>query len=201
VSEVRPEATDQPAPTPVLTAKQAKRANATVTGMLIAVGLTIAVFLPVFFLNPGSKPEVYERNIDVAGVAAQAEGPAGYLPVSVELPKPWRANYARWNSGSSTHVPVWEVGYLTPKGQHIALAQTDKANPTWTAQATDNAPVTGDRRAGGESWELRDRGEGSKHLVLDKDGSTVILSGSAELDEFDTLAAAVVKELNAPATQ
>jgi hypothetical protein len=201
VSEVRPESTDQPAPTPVLTAKQAKRANATVTGMLIAIGLTIAVFLPVFFLNPSSKSEVYERNIDVASVAAQAEGTAGYLPLSVELPEPWRANYARWNSGSSSRVPAWEVGYLTPKGQHIALVQTDKANPTWTAQATDNAPVTGDRKSGGESWELRDRGEGEKHLVIEKDGDTVILSGGAELDEFDALAAAVVKELDAPATK
>jgi Protein of unknown function (DUF4245) len=201
VSEVRPPETGQPAPTPVLTAKQAKRANATVTGMLIAVGLTIAVFLPVFLLNPPSKSEVYERNIDVAGVAEQAEPAAGYLPAAVDLPAPWRANYARWNSGGSTQVPAWEVGYLTPKGQHIALVQTDKANPTWTSQSTDNAPVTSDRKAGGETWELRDRGEGRKHLVLEKDSHTVILSGAAELDEFDTLAAAVVNELDAPAAQ
>ncbi|EMY36180.1 hypothetical protein D477_000435 [Arthrobacter crystallopoietes BAB-32] len=200
MSEVRPEQNDQPAPTPVLTAKQAKRANATVTGMLIALGLSIALFLPVFFLNPSSKSEVYERNINVAGVAQQAEGAAGYLPVAAELPEPWKANYARWNSGGSAKVPAWEVGYLTPNGQHIALVQTDQANPTWTAQQTENAPVTSDRQAGGETWELRDRGEGKKHLVLDKDGYTIILSGRGELDEFDTVAAAVVKALDtAPA--
>ncbi|WP_083339537.1 DUF4245 domain-containing protein [Arthrobacter crystallopoietes] len=195
MSEVRPEDSDQPAATPVLTAKQAKRANATVTGMLIALGLTIAIFLPVFFLNPASKSEVYERNIDVPGTASQAAATAGYEPLTVELPEPWRANYARWNTGGTGAVPSWEVGYLTPKGQHIALTQTDKANPTWIAQTTDNAPITSDRQAGGESWELRDRGEDRKHLVLEQDGFTVILSGGADLDEFDTLGTAVVEEL------
>jgi hypothetical protein len=196
VSEVRPEDKDAPAATPVLTAKQAKRANATVTGMLIALGLTIAIFLPIFFLNPASKSEVYERNIDVPGTASQAAATAGYEPLAIELPEPWRANYARWNTGGTGAVPSWEVGYLTPKGQHIALTQTDKANPTWIAQTTDNAPITSDRQAGGQSWELRDRGEDRKHLVLEQDGFTVILSGGADLDEFDTLGAAVVEELS-----
>jgi hypothetical protein len=195
VSEVRPEeSTDVPVK-PVLTAKQANRAKAPVVGMLIAVGLTLAVLLPVMFLNPGSKPEVYQRNIDVPGVALQAESTAGYLPLSADLPEGWTSNYARWNTGGTAQVPAWEVGYLTPGNQYIGLIQTDKANPTWISQATDNAPVTGERTVGA-AWELRDAGEGERSLVLERDGFTVILSGTADLDEFDVLATAVVDELD-----
>jgi hypothetical protein len=201
VSDVRPEEPTEPTGAaelpakPVLTAKQANRAKAPVVGMLLAVGLTLAVLLPVMFLNPGSKPEVYKRNIDVPGVALQAKSTAGYLPLAVDLPAGWSSNYARWNTGGTAGVPAWEVGYLTPGHEYIGLVQTDKANPTWISQATDNAPVTGDRKAGA-SWELRDSGKGERSLVLEHGDVTVILSGTAELDEFDVLATAVVKELD-----
>ena len=61
--------------------------------------------------------------------------------------------------------------------------------------------MTGTRNAGGRDWELRDTGKGEKSMVLAERGTTVILSGSATLEEFSTLAAAVVKSLesNPPA--
>jgi hypothetical protein len=212
VSEVRPEVPavppasgpdGQPAQSPdelpfkpVLTAKQAKRANQTIKGMVISVLLTVAVAIPVILLNPGSKPETYHRNIDVPAVALQAKASAGYLPVAPVLPEGWSANYARWSNGGTAQVPAWEAGYLTAGGQHIALTQTDKANPTWLADATGQAPVTGERRIGGADWELRDSGAGSKSLVLEDAGYTIVLTGGAELAEFDTLGSAVVSALD-----
>ncbi|HXF01582.1 MAG TPA: DUF4245 domain-containing protein, partial [Arthrobacter sp.] len=114
---------------------------------------------------------------------------------AVDLPEGWTSNYARWNTGGTAQVPAWEVGYLTPGEQYIGLIQTNKANPTWIGQVTNNAPVTGDRKAGA-TWELRDAGEGERSLVLKRGKDTVILSGTAELDEFDVLATAVVKALD-----
>ena len=99
-------------------------------------------------------------------------------------------------SGTGTGVPTWEVGYLTPKEAFIGLVQTRKANPTWLLQQTKNAPVTGNRNAGGQEWELRDTGKGERSMVLNHRGTTVVLSGSAQLDEFSVLAAAVVKSLD-----
>ncbi|NKX50452.1 DUF4245 domain-containing protein [Arthrobacter deserti] len=211
VSEVRPEvpaappapASGQapvPAPQeqqvkPILTAKQAKRANQTFKGMVISVLLTIAVAIPVVLMNPGSKPETYQRNTDVAAVALEAEPAAGYLPVVPPLPGGWPSNYARWSSGGTGAVPAWEAGYLTGGGHHIALTQTSKANPTWIAQATGGAPVTGQRRIGGADWELRDSGAGPRSLVLEQSGYTVILKGEADLAEFDALGAAVADDL------
>jgi hypothetical protein len=93
-------------------------------------------------------------------------------------------------------VPTWEVGYLTPKEAFIGLVQTRKANPTWLLQQSKNAPVTGTREAGGQEWELRDTGKGERSMVLNHRGTTVVLIGDAELDEFATLATAVVKSMD-----
>jgi hypothetical protein len=209
VSDVRPEVPavppasgPDPAPAPegqpakpILTAKQAKRANQTIKGMVISVLLTVAVAIPVILLNPGSKPETYHRVIDVPGVAIEAEPAAGYLPVVPAVPEGWSSNYARWNAGGAAKVPAWEAGYLTAGGHHIALTQTNKGNPTWLAQATEEAPATGQRRIGGADWELHDRGAGNKSLVLEESGYTIVLKGGAELAEFDVLGTAVVNEL------
>ena len=102
----------------------------------------------------------------------------------------------RTPAASGSGVPTWEVGYLTPKESFIALVQTRQANPTWLLQQVKSAPVTGTRSAGGRDWELRDTGKGDKSMVLsDAAGTTVVLTGSAQLEEFTTLAAAVVKDL------
>src|SRR4029453_1191532 len=114
----------------------------------------------------------------------------------------FRPNYARWESGTGTGVPTWEVGYLTPKEAFIGLTQTRKANPTWILQKVSNAPVTGTRSAGGKDWELHDSGKGNRSLVLDYRGTTIILAGTASLAEMSLLATKVIEAVdrNAAAT-
>src|SRR6478609_5999172 len=100
---------------PVIRAAAAKRANASVIGMIIALVLSIAAFLPVVLMNPAPKSDGYRPSIDVAGIAANAAGVAGFTPVAPQAGDGYRANYARWESGIATGVATWEVGYLTPK--------------------------------------------------------------------------------------
>lgn len=197
-----PDTSGQPPVRPVIAAAAAKRANASVMGMIIALVVSIAAFLPIVLMNPSPKTDGYRPNINVSATAQNAAGVAGFTPVAADTGDTFHANYARWESGAGTGVPAWEVGYLTPKESFIALVQTRQANPTWILQQTKSAPVTGTRNAGGRDWELRDTGKGEKSMVLADRGTTVILSGSATLDEFSTLAAAVVKSLesNPPAS-
>ena len=196
-----PDTSGQPPVKPVIAPAAAKRANASVMGMIIALVVSIAAFLPIVLMNPAPKTDGYRPNINVGAVAQNAADVAGFTPVTADTGDTFRANYARWESGAGSGVPAWEVGYLTPKESFIALAQTRQANPTWLLQQTNGAPVTGTRNAGGRDWELRDTGKGEKSMVLAERGTTVILSGSASLEEFSTLAAAVVKSLesNPPA--
>jgi len=188
-------AADAPVVKPVIRAAAAKRANASVIGMIIALVVSVAAFLPIVLMNPAPKSEGYRPNVDVSAVAANAAGVAGFTPVAPNTGDTFSPNYARWESGTASGVPTWEVGYLTPKESFIGLVQTAKANPTWLLQETKNAPVTGSRNAGGLDWELRDTGKGEKSMVLAHKGTTVILTGTAQLDEFAVLADAVVKSL------
>ena len=190
-----PAPADQPVK-PVIRAAAAKRANASVIGMIVALVLSIAAFLPVVLMNPAPKSDGYRPSIDVAGIAANAAGVAGFTPVAPRAGDGYRANYARWESGIATGVATWEVGYLTPKDSFIGLVQTRQSNPTWLRDQTKSAPVTGTRNAGGKDWELRDTGKGEKSMVLNYRGTTVVLSGPATLAEFSTLGAAVVAALD-----
>ncbi|MGP0222707.1 DUF4245 domain-containing protein [Paenarthrobacter sp. NCHU4564] len=194
-----PDATDAPFK-PVIPAKAAKRANASVIGMVIALVLCVLAFLPVVLMNPAPKGEGFRPEVDVASAARNAGDVAGFTPVTPDTGDTFTPNYARWESGTSTGVPTWEVGYLTPKEAFIGLTQTSQANPTWVLQQTGNLPLTGTRNAGGQEWELRDSGKDKRSMVLEYRGTTIILSGTASLDEFAELAAAVVKSADqAPA--
>ncbi len=181
---------------PVIPAAAAKRANASIIGMIIALVVSIAAFLPIVLMNPAPKSDGFRPDIDVSAVAGNAADVAGFTPVTPDTGDTFSPNYARWEAGTGTGVPTWEVGYLTPKEAFIGMVQTRKANPTWLLQQTKNAPVTGTRQAGGQEWELRDTGRGEKSMVLNHRGTTVVLSGEAQLDEFAVLAAAVVKSLD-----
>jgi hypothetical protein len=180
---------------PVIRAAAAKRANASVIGMIVALVLSIAAFLPVVLMNPTPKSDGYRPDVNVSAIAKNAGGVAGFTPVAPDTGGTFRSNYARWESGSGSGVAAWEVGFLTPKESFIGLVQTRQSNPTWLQQQTKSAPVTGTRAAGGRDWQLRDTGKGEKSMVLDYRGTTVVLSGPAQLEEFSVLAAAVVKSL------
>ena len=84
-----------PAVKPVIAAGAAKRATASVVGMLLAMLSTVAIVLVIVWLNPQQKAESYRSNIDVAAVSADAADTAGFTPVAPVLPEGWSANYAR----------------------------------------------------------------------------------------------------------
>ncbi|MGG5171974.1 DUF4245 domain-containing protein [Pseudarthrobacter sp. J1738] len=180
---------------PVLAPGAAKRANASVIGMIIALVVTIAVFVPILLLNASPKSQGYRPTVNVTAIASDAADVAGFTPVAPSLPQGWSPNYARWESAGSSGVATWETGFLSPKEGFVGISQTRQANPTWLLQKTDTAPVTGTRTVGGKDWELRDNGKGTPHMVLNYRGTTVILSGRAKLEEYDVVAAAVVRAL------
>lgn len=184
---------------PVIAPGAAKRANASVIGMLLAMLSTVAIVLTIVWLNPQQKAETYRPDINVAAVSANAADTAGFTPVAPELPEGWSANYARWNPAGADGVSFWDVGYVTPNNTFIALRQSGTANPTWTATQAQNAPVTGTRAVVGRDWELRDKPKGERSLVLVSGGTTIVLTGEADFKDFDILAASAAELLDAEA--
>lgn len=182
--------------TPVLTAKQAKRANASSIGMFIATAVTLGLVLFVVLLNPTHTAETYTRDVDVATIASEAEDAAGYLPAAAELPDGWTSNYARWTGTASDGVAFWEVGYLTPEREFIQVTQTNNSNPTWLSQRLDDSVPSGQRVIDGVTWELLDSTSGDVFLTTEQDGFMLILNGTADLTQFDVLGSAVLAKLN-----
>lgn len=182
---------------PVISKSAAKRANASVRGMILSLAACMVAFFAVMAMNPYKDADTYQRDVDVTQIAQQAAGPADFTPLAPSLPDGWSANHARWNQNSTGGVPNWQVGYVTGSTHYIELTQTTAANPTWIAQKTEQAPVTGKRAIGGQKWQLRDNPEGKTSMILQLDGTTVVLTGKADFDEFDKLGAAVVTALKA----
>lgn len=180
---------------PTIAAGAAKRANASIAGMLLAIFSTIAIVLTVIWLNPQQKAESYRMDIDVAGIASHAADTAGFTPLAPVLPDGWYANYARWNPAGTDGVAFWDVGYVTANNTFIALRQSVTANPTWTASQTQYAPVTGTRTVSGHDWELRDKPKEDRSLVLLDGDNTIVLTGAADFEDFDFLAKAATDSL------
>jgi len=185
---------------PVIAAAAAKRANASMVGMLLAVLSTLAIVLTIVWLNPQRDAGAYRQTVDVAGIAANAADTAGFVPAAPKLPAGWYANYARWNSAGADGVAFWDVGFVTSANTFIALRQSADANPSWVAAQAEDAPVTGTRTISGHTWELRDKPKGDRSLVLKDGKTTIVLTGAAEFKEFDTLAAAATRAQAAPST-
>ncbi len=169
--------------------------------MVISVAVCLAIVIPIFLLSPGATTQSYERNVDVAAIADQAESSVGFAPLVPTLPDGWRSNFARIEGTAGTDVPRWEVGYLTPNDSFIQLTQTNQTNPTWIDQQAKGAPITGERTIEGVTWELRDRPEQGTVLNFTDGTNTVLLSGKASLEDFDTLAKNInLDALKTPAT-
>lgn len=189
--------TNPPPVKPVIAAGAAKRANASVIGMLLAMFSTVAIVLTIVWLNPEPKADTYRSDIDVAAVASHAADTAGFEPVAPDLPEGWSANYARWNPPGADGVAFWDVGYVTANDTFIALRQSITSNPTWLADQVQHAPVTGTRAINGTEWELRDKPKGDRSLILHVGDDVVVLTGAADFKDFDILAggaASVLKE-------
>ncbi|GAA1354382.1 DUF4245 domain-containing protein [Falsarthrobacter nasiphocae] len=181
--------TQSPA-TPVLTKKQAQRANSSVIGMLIAIGLSLALVLPVLLLVPQKKDDAFTRRVDVASIAAQAGTSQGFRPVAPSMPEDYPSNHAELSQGDQSKVPTWTVGYVTPSRTYMKFIQTNKANPTWLAQQT-KGPEAERRTEGGLAWTVYASGGNEQTWVARRGESTFLVSGEASSEDLARLAAAI----------
>lgn len=163
--------------------------------MVLSVLATLAIALVVVLLNPVNAERDYESTVDVAATAEQATATAGFTAVAPAVPEGWSANYARWNGAGTDQVEFWEAGYLTAEEDFAGFKQTAQSNPTWLSQQMDNAPATGTRSVDGTRWDLYEPADGDRHLVAELGGTTVLVSGSGDLEDLDILASAIQQDL------
>lgn len=181
---------------PVLTPAQAKRANQTLKGMIISVVLTVAVALPIIFINPGSKAETYRQPVDISAVASQAAADAAFIPWAPALPEGDYVNFARWLTGNIDGIKFWEFGVVTHDEKFVWVRQSADANPSWLATVTDNAAPAGEHLIDGVPWELRKKDK-SQVLVSKIGNSTIVLSSDDGIETLETLARLATAQVKA----
>jgi len=177
-----------------------RRSNQTTLNLVLALLASLAVVALIYLVVV--RPQSVEREpIDYAAVAADAQSDFD-VPLAVPaLPDGWSANRAEPVAGGADGVQSWQIGFLTPSGQYIELAQGVDANSTWVSEKTARTEATDTVLIGDTDWTVYDRrdvedpGNVAYALVSQFTRSTVVLSGTGTDAEFATLAESVSAEL------
>ena len=179
------------------------RQQQTLKNLVLALGASLLVVLVIVLLVPRTDTPV-DRDVDVVSIAEQAQI-ASDDPLAVpELPEGWRANAAELRTSEVDDVTAWYVGYLTPSDEYLGMYQGIEANPTWVAGQLARTAATGTTTIDGIEWTVYDNRESSVDvgnakygLTTEAGDSTFVLLGTATLDEFETLATALVPTIRA----
>ena len=198
----RPETPEETAARKAETSRK-HRASQTVVNLIWALVASLGVLLLAVLVVVRPDPPAPDP-IDYAAAAAGFEGTAGSTLAAPTLPRGWTANKAELQTVGG--VRTWYVGFVTPSGEFIALNQGVDANPTWQVNLLTPPDRPGLEGTGGEQlaevpWTVYDNrtaddaGNFAYALSAEFDESVVVLHGTADANEFRTLATAITEEL------
>lgn len=180
-----------------------RRQRQTVRNFAASLLASLAVVAIIVLIVPRSDKPI-ERDIDVPAVAAQAQPGIEQELAVPELPDGWRSNDASLRQSEADGVTAWYAGYLTPSDEYAGMYQGLGANPTWTADLLANTIATGVVTIDGVEWTVYDNRESDADvgnarygLVTEAGESTFVLLGTADPEEFETLARAIVPAIDA----
>ena len=93
-----------------------------------------------------------------------------------------------WDDGGVLH-----VGYVTPDGSYAEVRQTDGEQRGAVAEWVDDAEPIDTVTVSGRQWDIVESPESGKQgLVATVNGTTVVVTGKAELNELQELAGSLM---------
>lgn len=129
------------------------RASQSFRNLIAALIITLAVVAVIIFGVPRGEP-ASEREIDVAGIAADVESTMDSPVIVPEADDFWRVNAAELQGGATT---VWNVT-LAPAGENerdfVRVAQAFDADASWAPQLLNGTAPTETTRIGGLEWDV-----------------------------------------------
>jgi hypothetical protein len=180
-----------PAPSPAI-----QRANRMSAANMVRSLLPLVVICLVLvgWQSLQEKPDEGVRVVDPSSTVQLAAARASYpVLVPTGLSKDYRPTSARTDAGNATEGdPVTlEIGYLTPSEKFAGFVVSDDRRAAPLTAVLDGAEKRGTVEIGGATWTRETTQRGEAALVREAGGATVVVTGSAEDDELETVAAAV----------
>jgi hypothetical protein len=175
------------------------RANQTLRNLVYSLVATLVVVLVLVAVVVRPNPDA-RGTVDYHQVATDAQVDADVPLSNPDLPDTWTANDASLTT-STDGISTWYIGFITPDSQFISLKQGIAANETWVAQQLDLLAPTSTTDVGGLTWDVYDNREGKDpgnlaySMVTTVDGTSYVLSGTADTDEFTDLATDIAEDL------
>ena len=176
--------------------RAAKTPNNLVIALVASLGIVLFLVLVVVRANPApAEPVAYST------VAAQAQ-PGVDTPLATPvLPPGWNANAATLKPSADDSF-TWNIGFVTPENQFLALEQGIDTNTGWFSGFLGSALPTGSVNIDGIEWDVFDQrdaedpGNFAYSLTTTVDGSDFLLHGTAPDSEFSLFASALSAEIS-----
>ncbi|MCQ4210388.1 MULTISPECIES: DUF4245 domain-containing protein [Streptomyces] len=165
----------------------ASKGKKTVGSLVLSLGVCVvaAGVIYVFVPHDDSKEPTVKR-VDYTIELLTARRAASYPVAAPEgLAKSWKPTSVRYRGEANE---AWHLGFLDPDGQYVAVEQSTDKPSRFIDDASQGAEETSrTQRIGGETWQ-RYKGEKYDALVLKGNGSTTVVTGTADFDGLTKMA-------------
>ncbi|WP_338896318.1 DUF4245 domain-containing protein [Streptomyces sp. TG1A-60] len=164
----------------------------TVRDMVLSLGLIVLAAWVIYLFIPHGDTERELKRVDYRVELLTARRAASYPVAAPEgLPDTWKATSVRFRGDESDR---WHLGFHDPEGQYVAVEQSAEEPSRFIPDATRDAKKTGaTRQIGDETW-TRYEGERYDALVVEREGSTTVVAGTAPFAQLTKMAQALKTE-------
>jgi hypothetical protein len=186
-------------------ASRNRRARQTVNNLWYSLLATLGIVLVVVLLVPRSQAPI-RGDVDYKKIAAEASASLAEPVLVPDVPTGWSSNSAELRTETADDVTEWYIGFLTPANEYIGFSEGFEANATWLLGKVEGARESGSKAIGGLTWTefdnrtADDPGLAEYALATTVDGTAYVIYGSADDDEFRTLAEGVAANISTDGT-
>lgn len=161
-----------------------------VLDMVRSLGLVMIFVALVFFIGrPSGSNEQRVRIADYGDAVRSARTVAAYQVIAPEgLPAGWRATSARVIPAGARGSAGLHIGFVTPTERYAALEESDGPSEDVILRVLGRPAELNGVSIGGQTWRQFRAEDGGVSLVRTYGPATVIVTGTARLDEASTLA-------------
>ena len=160
--------------------------------MIISM-LVVMAFVVVWVAMVPRPNAISQPPVDVTSVAQQVRAQTHWPILQPQgLPDGWKATSVRFVRSTGDFM-TWHAGYQSPKGDYVAIEQTQGATSEWVEAQTNRGREEGTLQVAGSTWTKVDRKDKVQFSLVRRGSGpkdlTTIVTGTGPYDELAAFAA------------